>query len=169
MPRINLISLVNINKVRQDKAAPFSFVATEGECQILAERFGFVAVKAVEATFSIRKSARDCWDVEGHLSGVVVQACGVTGAPVSETVDFLIEERYVRSTGDQNEVEVSLDGTEPLQDDNIDVGEMLAQSLAIAVTAWPRAVDAPETYTTDEEPSDHPFAGLAALKNRRPE
>jgi hypothetical protein len=84
-------------------------------------------------------------------------------------VDFLIEERYVRSSGDQNEVEVSLDGTEPLQDDNIDVGEMLAQSLAIAVTAWPRAVDAPETYTTDEEPSDHPFAGLAALKNRRPE
>ena len=43
---------------------------------------------------------------------------------------------------------------------------MLAQSLAVAVNPWPRAPEAPETITIGEEPSDHPFAGLAALKRQ---
>ena len=43
---------------------------------------------------------------------------------------------------------------------------MLAQSLAVAVTPWPRAPEAPETFAIGEESSDHPFAGLAALKRQ---
>ena len=43
---------------------------------------------------------------------------------------------------------------------------MLAQSLAVAVNSWPRAPEAPETVTIGEETSDHPFAGLAALKRQ---
>ena len=46
--------------------------------------------------------------------------------------------------------------------------ELLAQSLSIAVTPWPRAPDAPETYTSGEVSLDHPFAGLAALKRQPP-
>ena len=86
--------------------------------------------------------------------------------PLRETLDFLIEERYVRTAGDPEEVEVHLDEAEPLENGAIEIGEMLAQSLAVAVTPWPRAPEAPETVTIGEEPSDHPFAGLAALKRQ---
>ena len=115
------------------------------------------------------KLASDCWDVRGRLSASVVQACGVTGEPVPETVDFLIEERYVRSAEDPAEVEVRLDDAEPLQDGAIDIGEMLAQSLSLAVTSWPRAPHAPDKLNVDESVSGHPFAGLAALKSWRSE
>ena len=102
----------------------------------------------------------------GQLKGEVVQACGATGVSVSESIDFLLEERYVRTAGDPEEVEVHLDEAEPLENGAIEIGEMLAQSLAVAVTPWPRAPEAPETVTIGEEPSDHPFSGLAALKRQ---
>ena len=110
-------------------------------------RFKFLDVLSLSAELIIRKSARDCWDVVGQLRGVVVQACSSTGVPLRETLDFLIEERYVRSVGNQEEVEVHMDEAEPLENGAINIGELLAQSLAIAVTAWPRAPEAPEIYT----------------------
>ena len=45
---------------------------------------------------------------------------------------------------------------------------MLAQSLAIAVKPWPRALEATISYTSGDELLDHPFAGLAALKRQLP-
>ncbi len=169
MARISLTSRIDIKNIRQDRASKFWFNASAEECAELVERFGFLGVNSLAAELKINKSAHDSWDVSVHLTGEVVQACCVTREPVSEPVDFLIEERYVRSLEKCSEIEVSLDGAELLQDDNIDVGEMLAQSLAISVTAWPRAPAAPEQYATDEEESDHPFAGLADMKNWRPE
>ena len=58
-----------------------------------------------------------------------MQACSSTGAPLSETVDFLIEERYVRSVGNQEKVEVHMGLAEPLENEAINIGELLAQSL----------------------------------------
>ena len=57
---------------------------------------------------------------------------------------------------------------EPLENETINIGELLAQSLAIAVKPWPRSPEAPKTYTSGEELPDHPFAGLAALKRQPP-
>ena len=168
MPQITLDSEISADRIRPDSGNFFKFVASDAECQLLAARFHFVAVEALSAELRVRKSARDCWDVVGQLKGVIVQACGATGVPVSETIDFLIEERYVRSAGNPDEVEVHLDEAEPLENGAIKIGEMLAQSLAVAVTPWPRAPEAPETFTSGEELPDHPFAGLAALKRQPP-
>ena len=166
MPLINLDSEINVERVRPDTGSFYKFVATYAECQLLAARFHYIEVGSLSAELRIRKSARGCWDVLGQLKGEIVQACGATGVPVSETIDFLLEERYVRTTGDPKEVEVHLDEAEPLENGVIEIGEMLAQSLAVAVNPWPRAPEAPETITIGEELSDHPFAGLAALKRQ---
>ena len=169
MPRISLESMVSTDRIKADGSSSFQFIATDNECQQLVDRFGFVSVESVAADFHITKTARDCWDVRGRLLAKLVQSCVITGAPVSEAVDFLIEERYVRTTDNLDEVEVSLDGAEPLYDGQIDIGEMIAQSLAVAVTAWPKASDAPDSFSTGVETSDHPFAELAALKPKRSE
>ena len=169
MPRLSLTSQIKVDRLHADRETRYQFAASDAECDELATRFGFVAVSALSADLYIMKSARDCWDVRGRLSASVIQACGVTGDPVSETVDFPIEERYVRSAGDPAEVEVRLDDAEPLEDGAIDIGEMLAQSLSIAAASWPRAPHAPDIVNADESQSDNPFAGLAALKSRRSE
>ncbi len=168
MPQVTLVSVVNVDHLRPDALNFFKFFANDYECKILAVRFHFLGVKSLSAELSITKSARDCWDVAGHLRGDVLQACVVTGVPLSETVDFLIEERYVRTSGNVGVVEVSADEAEPLENGAINIGEMLAQSLAVAVTSWPRADGALETFTSGEKLPDHPFAGLAALKRHTP-
>ena len=168
MPLLNLDSEINVERVQLDTGIFYKFVATDAECELLAARFHFIEVGCLSAELRVRKSARDCWDVSGRLKGEIVQACGSTGVPVSETIDFLLEERYVRPAGIPDEVEVHLDEAEALKNGAIEIGEMLAQSLAVAVTPWPRAPDAPETFAIGEESSDHPFAGLAALKRQLP-
>jgi hypothetical protein len=168
MPKISLDSLINVDRIRPDSPNFFKFVASNIELKSLATRFEFIGVLSLSAELTICKSARDCWDVVGQLRGVVVQACSSTGVPLRETVDFLIEERYVRSVGNEKEIEVHMGMAEPLENEAINVGELLAQSLSIAVTPWPRAPGAPETYTSGEVSPDHPFAGLAALKRQPP-
>ena len=168
MPKTTLDSILNVNSIRPDSPHFFKFVASDKELKSLATRFNFLDVLSLSAELTICKSARDRWDVAGQLKGVVVQACCSSGVPLRETVDFLIEERYVRSVGNQKEVEVQVGVAEPLENEAINIGELLAQSLAIAVTPWPRAPEAPETFTSGEESTDHPFAGLAALKRQPP-
>ena len=168
MLKTSLDSIVKVDRIRPDSPNFFEFVASDKELKSLATRFNFLDVLSLSAELTICKSARDCWDVAGQLKGVVVQACGSSGVPLRETVDFLIEERYVRSVGNQEEVEVHVGVAEPLENEAINIGELLAQSLAIAATPWPRAPDAPRTYTSGEELPDHPFAGPAALKRQPP-
>ncbi len=169
MPKATLDSIVNVDRFTPDSLHILKFVASDKELKSLTTRFKFIDVLSLSAELKIWESARDCWDVAGQLRGVVVQACSSTGVPLRETVDFLIEERYVRSVGNQEKVEVHMGVAEPLENDAINIGELLAQSLAIAVTPWPRAPETPEKYTSGEELPDHPFAGLAALKRQPPE
>ena len=115
MLEISLDSIVKVEHIRPGSPNFFKFVASNKELKILATRFKFLDVLSLSVELVIRKSARDCWDVVGQLRGVVVQACNSTGVPLRETLDFLIEERYVRSVGNQEEVEVHMDEAEPLE------------------------------------------------------
>ena len=166
MPKISLNSVISVNSIRPESRNIFKFVASEEERQILKTRFEFLDLLSLSAELTVCKTTCDCWDVTGQLIGVVVLACRSTGTPLRETVDFLIEERYVRSVNSHEEVEVYMDVAEPLENEAINIGELLAQSLGVAVTAWPRVDGAPETYTSGEGLPDHPFAELAALKRQ---
>ena len=135
----------------------------------LNERFGWVSVDHLASELRIRKVARNCWDVTGHITGQIVQSCIVTGAPVPENIDFQIEERYVRTAKHTDQVEVNLDEAEPIKNGAIDIGELAVQSLCLAATAWPRVDDAPDCFSVGEQESVHPFAGLSALKHQNRE
>ncbi len=164
MSTLSLSSEISVDVLQRGKPAKYEVVPTDGDVEGLIERFGFLAVKNCRAEVTVRKVARDCWDVNGRLTATVTQACVITGVPVSESVDFLIEERYVREAKDAEVVEVDLDGVEPLKNGAIDLGEMVSQSLALAVTSWPKGEGAEETYQLGDTVEEHPFAGLAALK-----
>ena len=134
------------------------------ERDMLANRFGFAGLSALDARLKVKRAGPAHWDVTGNLTAEVTQLCGVTGEPVAESVDFRIEERYCSAPDEGADVDVSLDGPEPLVDGVINLGEIVAQSLAIAVEPWPRSEGAPHSFEAGESENDHPFAGLAALK-----
>ena len=169
MPQFSLTSEIHVNTLRIDSDNFYKLLTRPADLLALAERFGWVSVDNVASELCIRKVAQDCWDVTGHITGQIVQSCIVTGAPVPENIDFHIEERYVRTAEQSNQVEVGLDGVEPIKNGLIDIGELAMQSLGLAATAWPRVDVAPSCYSVGEQELDHPFARLSALKRQNRE
>ena len=137
----------------------------ETERAELALRFGYLSVEALDADLRIKRAAQGAWDVRGKLHADITQACIVTGDPVSESVDFEIEERYVLASLPEDEIVVDLGDAEPLVNGCINVGEMVAQMLALSATAWPRSEGAPDNFCAGEDRKPHPFAGLSSLKS----
>lgn len=141
-----------------------TLVMTAAELTALADRFGFTAVASLDVRLEIARVGPDAWDVKGRLQAQIVQPCIVTGDPVPETVDFAIEERYVRAADEDDEIVVGLEDSEPLVDGCIELGELVAQSLALAANAWPRTADAPDEFKAGNVEEAHPFASLGSLK-----
>ena len=166
MPQFSIKSEINVDTLLSDSLHFYKLSTEPSDHQALTERFGWVSVDHLSSELRIQKVARDCWDVTGHITGQIVQNCIVTGLPVSENIDFQIEERYVRVSDQADQVEVGLDGVEPIKNGAIDIGELAVQSLCLAATAWPRVGDAPDCYSVGEQETDHPFAVLSSLKRR---
>ena len=79
MPKTSLDSIVNVERITSDSPNFFKFIASDKELKSLAVRFKFLDVLSLSAELTICKSARDCWDVNGQLRGVVCAGCGSTG------------------------------------------------------------------------------------------
>jgi uncharacterized metal-binding protein YceD (DUF177 family) len=157
----------------------------------LAERFGIVALDRLVATIEVepRIGGRG-FHVTSALQADVVQSCVVSLEPVPAHIDDEISQLFAEvpesgtrqaaaDPGDEVDEEA-----EPIVDGLIDLGEMVAQQLAVALPPYPRAPDAainsvvealPEGVSLcieDEnaeggdvdEPPAGPFAALARLK-----
>ena len=166
MPQFSITSEINVDTLRHDADNFYKLSTAPADLLALTERFGWLSVDHLASELRIRKVALDCWDVTGHITGQIVQSCIVTDAPVPENIDFQIEERYAPTAKQTDQVEVGLDGVEPIKNGTIDIGELAVQSLCLAATAWPRIDDAPECFSIGEQELDHPFAALSALNRQ---
>ena len=138
----------------------------------LAERFGLVTLDSLSATVELSRPAGDTVRAKGHLVAELVQSCVVTLAPVPAHVEADFSCSYAQ--GGRPEAEVDLDPLaeeeiEALIGDEIDIGETVAQQLAMALDPYPRAPGAalPEEAqpeTGGGEGRKKPFAGLDKLK-----
>ena len=165
MQKMSLSTVIDVDSLPFSGPQICKIDCDESECAALAARFGFAAVARLSARLKVKRAGPGHWNVTGKLQAEVTQLCGVTGEPVPESVDFTIEERYCLASEEGTDIDVSLDGFEPLLDGAIDLGEVVAQTLAISVNPWPRSVDAPHSFAVGESEKEHPFAGLAALKS----
>ena len=121
----------------------------------------------------VAEGRRD-WRLEAILGATAVQPCSVTLAPVTTRIDTPVTRRYLANFTPPSEAEAEMpedDSTEPLPE-AVDLLEVLAESLAIALPDFPRAEGAElgEAVYTESgaepmtEEAAKPFAGLAALK-----
>jgi len=166
MPQFSVLSEINVATIRSDAESFYKLSVAPSDLRDVAERFGWVSVDNLTAELRIRKVARNCWDIDGQMTAQIIQSCVVTGESVAESIDFHIEERYVRTADQPDEVEVGLDGAEPLKNGAIDIGELVVQSLGLAATPWPRSATAPDSYSVGDQKLDHPFKGLSLLKRQ---
>lgn len=157
------------------EAQTLTIEANADERVALARRFDLVAIETLSA--AVTHVTRDGGiDVDGRLSAAVVQTCVVTGDPVRAALDVPFALRFVdpaRFAADAaGEIEIDDGDCDVVAHDGIsvDLGEAVAQTLALALDPFPRRVEVADeserkwTFGADASP----FAGLKQLLERDP-
>lgn len=137
----------------------------------VAEDLGILAVRKLDFAGTLEPEGRTGWRLAARLGATVVQACIVTGAPVTTRIDADILRRWLPDAAEPEAAEAELpeDVTiEPLRP-QVDAGEVMREELSLALPDWPRAEGAalpdgaePAEPVPDDRPN--PFAALAALR-----
>jgi uncharacterized metal-binding protein YceD (DUF177 family) len=143
--------------------------AGPAEREALAGRFGLVALDRLEATLELRRDKGDVIRLEGHFLADVVQSCVVTLAPVPAHLeaDFTTSYSISAVTPAAEDLDpLGEDAPEPIPGGEIDLGEAVAQQLAVALDPYPRAPGASLALPSEREMADNPFAALAALRKK---
>lgn len=160
---------------KQGASIAFSETARAPEREALARRYGVEAVDAFSVKARLTGTAGGVL-VEGVVSARMTQRCVVTLEPVETRLQEAFERRFAPAAQiaqeDAFDPEAE-DPPEPLTDE-IDVGEIAAETAALAIDPYPRAPGAdlerasaapPGAAPLDDE-ALRPFSGLAALKRR---
>jgi uncharacterized metal-binding protein YceD (DUF177 family) len=156
-------------------SSPFSdkIKANADERAALAKRFGWIELDTLTADFVLTERAGGV-DVEGQFRATLSQPCVVTGDPVSADIDQKFKVRFVDpailASGEEDEVELSENDLDVMETDDgaIDLGEAVAQTLALAVDPFPRSKAASARLkeagvVAEGEEHTGPFAGLKGL------
>lgn len=147
--------------------------ATPEECAALAKRFGIAAIGRLGARVRLRRErAGTVIRLSADIEAEVTQTCVVTLAPVQNR----IQESFTLLYGDVPggaavDVEADEEDTvEPLPEGPLDIGEAVAQELALALDPYPKAPGAelePAWQAPDAVAEKvNPFAGLDKLRRR---
>jgi uncharacterized metal-binding protein YceD (DUF177 family) len=150
-------------------AKRLELVADEAEREALSERFGLVAIDRLEATVTLQADGETVTG-EGTLSADIVQSCAVTGDDLPLSIAEPLSLRFVPEVPIEAE-EIELEESEldeiPYTGTAFDLGEAVAQSLALAIDPYATGPDAErirEEKGLSDETASGPFAALAALK-----
>jgi uncharacterized metal-binding protein YceD (DUF177 family) len=157
--------------IRQVDARTHHLEASPEECAALAARFGLVAVHRLTADIALERDG-EAVDASGTVEAEIVQSCAVTGddLPVSirEEVAFRFVPETRHATPDE---EIELEEADldeiPYAGEMFDLGEAVAQSLALAIDPYatgPGADAARKEAGLLDEGDAGPFAALKALK-----
>jgi len=150
--------------------------ATDKERAALAARFDLVSLDQLSASFTLKRVRKDLVRAKGRVSAELVQACVVTLDPIPARIDEKFEVDFLE--GVQPAVaDIELDAEaaeapEPVLDGWIDLGELAAEQLGLAIDPYPRKPDAELPAEWKAEPSPeptaverpNPFAALEKLK-----
>lgn len=145
--------------------------ATAAERAGLARRFGLLGIEELRADLTIRRlRERGVIAVQGEFSARVVQECVVTLDPIESRIEQAVDERLTPVESAEERIILAAeeeDFEEPVQGDTLDLGEIVAQCLSLALDPYPRKEGAAlDLQDREGDPSKHdgPFAALANLK-----
>ena len=153
---------VRVSRIGSD-GMEFAVDTTEIERAALALRMRLPAILALRGRFGLLRRRDGVIEASGRLEATVVQTCVVSledfDAPVAE--DFVLH--FVPEGTESDDPDPDSVDEIPYGGDVIDLGEVMAEQLALALDPYPRRQGA-ELPDTGEAPTDHRLAGLAAWR-----
>jgi uncharacterized metal-binding protein YceD (DUF177 family) len=174
--------VVDVDRMGPNGTA-LEIVASDSERAALTKRFGFLGLPVFSARVTVDRRPGGHVVVEGRLRGKIVQACILTLDPVSQDLDEAFRIVFKQGLAEEKDpesgealVSAQVDAPEPLPGNMLDVGEIVAEQLSLAADPYPRKHGAkledvlPKPRKDGRhgrhEPRRHPFAGLAALRDK---
>ena len=168
--KIEFSRLQSIEEIGRDGV--FIKLSADGdESAALAERFDVMSITGLKAELHLRSErGGDIIAVSGMLEALVEQECVVSLDPVSSKISSKVEERFARNIEISDDIFVSVDESEVIDDllvgNEIDLGEMLAQCLYLALDPYPRkdgVMIKEELELTTKDVRSNPFSVLENL------
>lgn len=157
--------------------AVFSDAAAPEECAALARRFGVDGVRALSFRIEASPWGPGGLRLRGLAEARLAQVCVVTLEPLETAVSEPVD-RFLAPAGRLEAAQALLDpdldeAPEPLGG-SVDLGEIAAEAVALAIDPYPRAPgaafegarSAPPGVAPLTDEQTRPFAVLAALKAR---
>ena len=148
-------------------------VADADECAAVANRLGLLGLDRFGAHAVLTRDGQTV-RATGRLKASLTQACVASGDRVDARIDEAFTLKFMPApvvTAPEEELELEGDDLDTLFYDGaaIDLGEAIADSLALAIDPYPRSPAAAEALreagVIGEEEAG-PFAALAALKGK---
>lgn len=159
--------------------------ADESERAALAARFDIVSVDRLVADIAVTRAGDKVrYHVTGTLTADVTQESVSGGTTVPDHIEEEFEAWFADTTsvalfdkakrgkveediGGEIEMRDEKDDPESVIDGMIDIGEVAAQFMGLALNPYPRSDgENPQDYIENEGKSENPFAVLAALKTK---
>lgn len=151
--------------------------ADEETREAIAKMAGLEGLPMLSASFDLKPSG-DQIHVTGRVRATVGQTCVVTLEPVEnaidEPVDIVFSENAPAQAaqdaagGDEHE-NLETDPPEPILGGVIDLGALATEFMILALNPYPRKPGVVfQPLKAPDDPADHPFAGLAVLKDGNP-
>jgi uncharacterized metal-binding protein YceD (DUF177 family) len=166
--------------IRKLYDAPKHLKAQANERTALATRFGLEAINSLTAAIAYHAQGETII-AKGALSADIMQQCVISLESFASTIrqDFTISFCPAESmqailaegeAAEEESFEIEADDCDimPYADGRFDIGEAVAQTLALALDPFPRGPDAEQIAQkhglVTEVPKDNPFAVLQQLK-----
>lgn len=163
-----------------------TLTATPAEMAALAERFGLDGLSRLVADLSIEADRPGTtWRVDGILRASATQESAVSLEPLPVEIEerftefFVASEAAVASASAEIDIDPEEDTVDELPADGLDVGEVVAQNLGLAIDPYLRAPDEKFDRSAESQSVEHtspsdethrPFEGLAVLlRGKEPE
>lgn len=155
----------------KDQAHEYRISADESQRQALAKRFDLVEIARLEGCFRLQHEHSGIIAARLKLYADITQICVVTLDPFSEHIEDAVDLRFVPAPmlnrladASDDEEEIALDSFDSpdeiaYEHDQIDLGAVLSEQLALVLNPYPRKPGAALPDTATDTPP-HPFAAL---------
>ena len=158
----NQNEMSRIVRLRHADGEAMTIEATADERIALAERFGVVAVDSLQARVSLKREGEEV-AVIGRLEADLIQSCGISNEDFAVRIEEPFVVRFVpqvaHSVPDE-EIELEESQLDEIEysGDSFDLGEAIAQSLALAIDPYAEGPNADVVrreagIVSDEAPS----------------
>lgn len=157
-----------------DTIGAYTLRASDEECQHLANRFELLSLSNFIISFQLaRGETPQSYILTGEFEADVVQACIITlqdvPSHVQSSVDVILLPREHKIFQGEEDMDPNQD-YEPLDGDEVDLGEIAAQYLSLALNSYPRhpsvMQDSNFLGATVSPGGIKPFDVLASLKSK---